>query len=134
MLRREEELRFSKDVQHRFTLAESSGNSEWMDVAAQVQRQVLQEFQYYNVNDPFQNNVALHELRLVAQSYDINVQIRQNRCRRGTLQVGDPAPNVVVVPTTTVATTVASTPPTTLHLLDHQHKDRPLVVVAGSYS
>jgi hypothetical protein len=60
MLQREEELRLSVAVQQRFTVAEASGHSEWMDVAREVQEQVLSEFGY--------SHMLLHALRVVAQS------------------------------------------------------------------
>jgi hypothetical protein len=50
MLQREEELRLSVAVQQRFTVAEASGHSEWMDVAREVQEQVLSEFGYSHMS------------------------------------------------------------------------------------
>jgi hypothetical protein len=117
MLQREEELRLSVAVQQRFTVAEASGHSEWMDVAREVQEQVLSEFGY--------SHMLLHALRVVAQSHPtIPMYIRENRARAGELSVGDDAPNVQVVALDGSAK----------HVLDHSNKDRPLVVIAGSYS
>ena len=50
--------------------------------------------------------------------------IRENRARAGELSVGDDAPNVQVV----------ALDGSSKHVLDHSNKDRPLVVIAGSYS
>ena len=73
MLQREEELRWSEAVQQRFTAAEASGTSEWMDVAREVQQQVLKEFHYFPL-------VSLHALRLAAQQHpEIPMYIRENR-------------------------------------------------------
>jgi hypothetical protein len=120
MLQREEELRWSEAVQQRFTAAEASGTSEWMDVAREVQLEVLKEFHYEE-----DSLVALHAFRLAAQKYpEISMYIRENRARAGTLVVGDDAPNVQVV----------ALNGTTTRLLDYSNGDRPLVVVAGSYS
>ena len=119
MLRREEELRFSSAVQSRFTIAENSSNSEWMDVANEVQLQVLFEFNYV------QTSKSLNELRLAAQSHpEISVYIRENRARQGQLSVGDIAPNVQV----------KSINNTQKNILDYSNADRPLVIIAGSYS
>jgi hypothetical protein len=128
MLQREEELRFSEDVQQRFTIAESTGNSEWMDVAEELQLQVLTEFKYLTGNKEedgsYLTRLLLHEYRLAAQNNTINVQIRQNICRRGDLSVGDDAINV----------RLTNINGENKHLLDYQKKGRPLVVIAGSYS
>ena len=40
LLRREDELRRSEDAQRRMKLAEDSVDSEWMDVATEIQQQV----------------------------------------------------------------------------------------------
>ena len=89
MLQREEELRFSEDVQQRFTIAESTGNSEWMDVAEELQLQVLTEFKYLTGNkeedDSYLTRLLLHEYRLAAQNNTINVQIRQTLLFQRTL-------------------------------------------------
>ena len=119
MLQREEELRWSEAVQQRFTAAEASGTSEWMDVAREVQQQVLKEFHYSPTL------VSLHALRLAAQQHpEIPMYIRENRARAGALVVGDDAPNVPVV----------ALNGTTTRLLDYSTGDRPLIVIAGSYS
>jgi hypothetical protein len=120
MLHREEELRLSFPVQHRFTAAEQSGNTEWMDVAREVQLQVLTEFHYA----PTDTN--LHALQIAAQKHpNIPMYVRENRARSGNLRVGHDAPNVEVV----------SLDGSAAHLLDdYATAGRPLVVIAGSYS
>ena len=45
MLKRENELRLGQEVQKRFEEAERSGsNTDWIEVATQVQLEVLREF------------------------------------------------------------------------------------------
>ena len=44
MLARENELRLSSEVQRRFEEAEKSGATDWIEIASELQKQVLVEF------------------------------------------------------------------------------------------
>jgi hypothetical protein len=121
MLKRENELRLSQDVQKRFEEAERSGSkTDWIEVASQVQLEVLREF---NVAES-----SLQAYRCAANKHGISLYVKYNRAREGSLKVGAPAPDVSLISLMDDGTTHLQ------FLLDMQQADRPLVVVAGSLS
>jgi len=120
MLKRENDLRLSDVVQHRFAEAERSGSADWMVVADEVQKEVLVEF---NV-EPTQE--ALLAYRCAANKYGISFYVKHNRSHEGVLKVGSEAPEVDLF-----SCDAAATPTSILAL---QRLDRPLIVVAGSLS
>mmetsp|Transcript_37358 Transcript_37358/g.119852 ORF Transcript_37358/g.119852 Transcript_37358/m.119852 type:complete len:137 (-) Transcript_37358:1934-2344(-) len=93
MLRREDELRRSPEVQAEMERAEASGGakSDWIDVAVRVQERVAEEFGFC----PKSQGVDL--LRKHAPDHpELCHYVRYNRARRGELRAGDAAPNVKV--------------------------------------
>ena len=119
MLKRENELRLSKDVQRRFEEAERSGSTgDWMEVASEVQKEVLAEF---NVPEK-----ALNAYRCAANKHGISLYVKYNRAREGGLRVGAKAPDVAVASIEKDGS-IRSHP-----LLECQQSDRPLVIIAGS--
>ena len=91
MLKRENELRQSEKVQHRFAVAEMSGSSDWIQVASEVQKEVLVEFDIEPTED------ALFAYRNAANSHDISLYVKYNRAREGDLKVGMYAPDVSLI-------------------------------------
>ena len=90
MLERENELRLSNSVQQRFEEAERSGSkSDWIEVAAAVQLEVLHEF---NVPES-----ALRAYQCAAKRHGISLYVKHNRARVGDLQVGSNAPNISLI-------------------------------------
>ena len=127
MLRREVVLRRSEAVQERFRVAEGTVHTDWMEVAADVQRQVLREF---GVRDDAAGLLGLRRAALA--NPDIAFWVQHNRARQLAKAPGDPVPNVPLVP---VPLGPAPGPDAALRpLLDWQRDGRPLVLVAGSYS
>ena len=122
MLKRENELRLSDEVQRRFAEAERSGTTDWIEVACSVQKEVLRE---YNVDF---SECTLHAYRCAANKHQVSLYVKHNRAREGDLRVGSNAPNVSVVSIEENGST-RSQP-----LLEFQQRDRPLVVIAGSLS
>jgi len=94
MLRRENELRlYDEGVQERFRIAESTSSSDWMEVADQIQRQVLREFGI----QPHHMVEGLRQLRSAALRHpELAIYVRFNRCERGSLREGDPCPNIAL--------------------------------------
>ena len=91
MLKREDELRRSSEVQAEMERAETSGESDWIEVAVKVQERVATEFGL-----PIDEGVKI--LRANAPKHpSICHWIRYNRARKGHLRPGQPAPNVRVV-------------------------------------
>lgn len=121
MLRRENELRLSEDVQKRFEDAERSGSTtDWIEVASEVQKEILREF---NVSEN-----ALHAYRCAANKHGVSLYVKYNRARKGDLEIGSQAPNVPVVSVESDGST------SSVSLVELQMKNRPLVVIAGSIS
>lgn len=120
MLERENELRVSEEVQLRFEEAERSGSTtDWIEVATEVQKEVLREF---NVAQE-----ALHAYRCAANKHQVSLYVKYNRARQGDLKVGSQAPDVPVGSIENGGSSLQS-------LLGAQHMDRPLVIIAGSLS
>lgn len=121
MLKREDVLRrFDEDVQERFRIAESSAESEWMDVAEEIQRQVCREFGV----EEHRMAEGLRLLRAAALRHpELAIYVRYNRCERGSLREGDACPNVPLFDLSGARKM----------LLDGK-SDRKLAILAGSYS
>ena len=91
LLQRERERRMSPEAQAQMERAESSVETEWMDVATEIQEQIVAE---HNAQHP-ELKVTLLDLRLAAGRHpEIAFWEKYNRARRGDLQIGDKAPDV----------------------------------------
>lgn len=133
MLHRENDLRRAPETQAAMERAEGSARSEWMDVVEDIQKQVVQEFQNKSLH-----KITIQDLRSAAMRYpDIAHWVKYNRARRGTLKVGDAAPDVPL-------RCARTCDPTTLltYKIEHDSGSRdlkggqkkPIVVFAGSLS
>ncbi|GMI49277.1 hypothetical protein TrCOL_g9636 [Triparma columacea] len=118
ILSREEFLRKSEAAQVLYAEAEASGESDWIEVAENIQATTLLEFGIHPTPD------ALHELRLAAGRIGTSFYIRFNRARLGDLSPSTIAPDVPLAHLDGSSTT----------LLAHARPSRPLVVLAGSFS
>jgi hypothetical protein len=111
-------MRFSAGGQARFAAAELSADTDWTEVAADLQRQVLREAGA----EASPENLAL--LRTAGERYpalsSISVYRRENTAARGILSVGMPAPDCPMGPSGSML--AMSKPGTTM------------VLVAGSYT
>jgi len=96
MLIRENELRLSDEYQKRYSDAEKTSFSSWLDVTDELQRQIIREF---NLDEEMED--ALLCLRCATQIYpdlkDIPLYVKYNRARDGDLQIGDIVPDVPIV-------------------------------------
>lgn len=119
MLQREVELRTCPATLEKMERVEAGGG-DWVMVAEQVQRQVLQEF-------ATRHKFGLHDLRLAALRHpEICFWVKYNRACRGNLRVGDVGPNVNLL-------RALDGQPTKLFLEGCEQGDR-TIVVAGSLS
>ena len=122
MLRRENEIRLSKEAQKDFQIAEQSADRDWLHVAANIQTRVFKEFEM----EPTRENLLKYR-RTALENPDLVHYVKFNRARKGLLEIGDIAPNVQVVKTGPVGGRC--------HLIDeYQEANKPLVVLAGSWS
>jgi hypothetical protein len=91
LLEEERNRRVSPDTQAKMALAETSVDSEWMDVATAIQNEIVAE---QNAKNPA-ILVSVLDLRLAAGRHpDIAFWEKYNRARVGELNVGGVAPNV----------------------------------------
>merc|ERR1712176_234736 len=98
----------------------TSGSKDWMEVAAEVQKEVLVEY------DIEPTEKALFAYRNAANKHGISLYVKYNRAREGDLKVGMNAPNVSLIGINGRAEQTS--------LLANQKADRPLVIIAGSIS
>jgi len=118
MLEREEELRWAPNILQKMRVS-----SEWLDVAEELQLQVVREFGYH----PERECWALAEMRGAhirhPELAQLSVWARNNIARDGTLSEGDEVPDV---------TLFGYGGSTSLHqVLDDE---RPTVLLCGSWS
>lgn len=129
MLKRENDLRISPETQKLYEAAERSADTDWMEVTGRLQQQVASEFGF---KESEQNKMAVDTLRSARAQFaaedpsilDLAVYLKYNRARRGTISVGDTAPNVPLTYLDGL----------TKNLSDIVVPGRPLVLIAGSYS
>lgn len=89
LLERERDLRVSEQVQRRMHDAESTYDREWMDVAAEVQTQVLNESPDILAAFRGDAGLALQAFRSAALKFpEIAIQVKWNRARRGFGMIG----------------------------------------------
>ncbi|UJR26446.1 hypothetical protein I4U23_007776 [Adineta vaga] len=123
MLIRENELRLSDEYQKRFSEAEQSSSSSWLNVVNELQEQVVREF---HLDDEMDNAILC--LRCATQIYpdlkDIPLYTKYNRARDGDLQVGDVAPDVPIIQLDGQEG----------QLFDGLKSSSPTVLISGSYS
>ena len=89
MLAAEQDARLSEAFQAATEAAEASADTDWMDVAEQMQRQVVSEFLPPDASVA-ERLGALHQLRQHADGRAL--QVRYNRCGPCRLQPGDAVP------------------------------------------
>lgn len=141
MLRRENELRLSPEMQQQYTEAEThTSELEWMEVTSELQRRVAREFGFTDVEK------GVQALRTASQIYpeepemqQIPLYVRYNRCRNGSflfkqsfksskkgdLQRGEEVTNVELMHLEGERVS---------KLLEFNRVGRPLVLFAGSYT
>lgn len=116
LLKREADLRTDPNMLQAMEKAEESGATEWMDVVARIQHQVIQEH-----ND---NAITVRDLRVAALRHpEICFWVRFNRARLGHLVVGQQAPDVCLLRAHDEEHTT---------LLNSRSKANRTVVIAGS--
>jgi hypothetical protein len=118
LLHREAELRKSPEIQMAMKAAEESGDSEWMDVVHDIQCRIVKD----------STGISLNDLRKAALRHpEIAFWVKHNRARRGSLKVGDPAPDIRLCRAVDGSWT---------SLLDRSEKEtaQRMVIVAGSLS
>jgi len=124
MLRRENELRLSKEVQAEFA------KRDWLTVVGEIQEQIAHEHGFLL---PGEVNIAVHAIRTARQlfpddpeMYTIPLYVRHNRAHDGPMKQGDSIPDL---------TLESLADGTTKNLSQYQQRPGiPLVLLAGSYT
>lgn len=126
MVARENDLRTCPETQAKMHAAEGRGETDWMQVAQDVQEQVVKEFGYGHMVDE-----AVHVLRTARNWYpdepffkEVPLYVKYNRARNGPLHEGSLAPDVPLKNLDGKETS----------LMSHGGVSEPLVVIGGSYS
>jgi hypothetical protein len=123
MLEYEQKLRTSPEWIEEFSAAEKSPDTDWIEVAEKLQKQVLWDFGHSITNPQLRDN--LRQLRAGAHDHpDLALHVRFNRARQGNLKVGQEAPDVPLIDCADASTTnLCST-----------SADQTHVILAGSFS
>ncbi|KNC46226.1 uncharacterized protein AMSG_02677 [Thecamonas trahens ATCC 50062] len=135
MLERENELRLSTRVQELYAAAERRSDTDWMEVTLELQKQVATEFGYGPDHD--RHDDVLVVLRRAAAIYPelpetaaIPLYVKHNRAGEGRVVAGEAIVDVPLLPLADGEIGCR----TSLTALLAGAGERPLVVIAGSYS
>ena len=129
ILRRENLLRLAPETQAAFRAAAAArGGGAWLEVVEGLQRRVAAEF-------GLPSHVGLDAMRQaealcpdhVAEVREISLYRKHNRCRDGSLRVGQPPPDAQLV-------RVSDGAAASVHGLLASASPAPLVLLVGSYS
>jgi len=125
MLKREDELRLSAEVQKQF----ANPNFDTIHVAAQVQEQVAMEFGFEDIQE------AVSMIRCAPKLYPDNPELvkiphylKFNRSKQGNLKVNDIVPNSNL-------TFLDGSQITLYDYMDtYLNNNKPIIITAGSYT
>lgn len=125
MLIRENELRLSPDTQKEYSDAELRNDISWMQVTERLQERVVKEFGISDIEHGLTNLRIAHVLYPDEPDFkEIPLYVKYNRCRQGDLICGQDIPKIGLKLLTGQLT----------QLSNFYIQDRPLVIIAGSYS
>lgn len=125
MLIRENELRLAPETQKEYADAELRNDISWMQVTERLQERVVREFGIEDMEFGLSNLRIAHVLYPDEPDFkEIPLYVKYNRCRQGDLQCGQDIPQIGLKLLTGQPT----------QLSNFYVQDRPLVIIAGSYS
>ena len=134
LLKEEDRLRRSEDYQKKMTTYEESVDTEWMDVATEIQTRVVTE--YMTRLNPclepsiVEINAGLKQLRRAARRHpEICHYVKYNRARDCPIQVNSFAPDLPML-----RVRGSQTEPEFLLSRKQEERELPLVLIAGSIS
>jgi len=96
LLRREAELRKAAETLEDMLRAEESADSEWMNAVEDLQYHIVKEYRdRSNASSEEFVDITVQDLREAALRHpETAFWVKHNRARRGSLKVGDPAPDI----------------------------------------
>ena len=145
LLIKEEQIRLSSRTQQLLSSVEDRKDIDWMDVIGQLQTELIKEeigddatdeeiqrgLRYITYSSSLlSSNLSFSILRTAHQIYDddefhqLSLYVRHNRAKQGHLVVGDQAIDIQLLTMTGEF----------VSLLSHCHSNRPLLIIAGSYT
>ena len=137
LLKKEDTDRKSKSIQRLFEEAEQSVNSEWMDVAAKLQYDIVKEYLFKNKttsNRITKGDVKLgvEQLRSAARRHpEIAHYVKYNRARDCPISIGTLAPNILMARSSNQEIVSILQRDDNLNSKNSSIK-KPLVIIAGS--
>ncbi|CAF3852630.1 unnamed protein product [Rotaria magnacalcarata] len=130
LLIQEEQIRLSQETQQLLANIEDRKDIDWMDIVADLQTELIKKA---IGEDATQDEIqyGLHIFRSAHQLYgrdpefhNLSLYVRHNRAKQGNLKLGDQAVDVRLL----------NTNGEFVSLLSHCHPNRPLLILAGSYT
>lgn len=129
LLMKEERMRLSQEVQNLLGSIENRTDIDWMDIIADLQTNLVRETIGPDAA-PEEIQHGLRILRSAQQLYEnddefrsISLYVRHNRARIGDLRIGDRAIDINLLNMTGECVPLLS-----------YHQNRPLLIIAGSYT
>ncbi|CAM4837810.1 unnamed protein product [Rotaria magnacalcarata] len=130
LLIQEEQIRLSQETQQLLANIEDRKDIDWMDIVTDLQTELIKKA---IGEDATQDEIqyGLHIFRSAHQLYgrdpefhNLSLYVRHNRAKQGNLKLGDQAVDVRLL----------NTNGEFVSLLSHCHPNRPLLILAGSYT
>jgi len=130
LLMKEEQMRLSEQTQQLLSSIEDRTDIDWMDVIAELQTKLIKEA----IGDDATDNEIQHGLSILRSAHqlysnddefhNLSLYIRHNRARQGNLNIGDQAIDIQLL----------NMNGQFVSLLSYIHPNRPLLIIAGSYT
>ncbi|CAF1993298.1 unnamed protein product [Rotaria magnacalcarata] len=123
-------MRLSQETQQLLASIEDRKDIDWMDIIADLQTDLIKTFLGEDATlDEIQYGLSI--LRSAHQIYaddkefhNLSLYVRHNRAKRGNLRVGDPAIDIDLL----------NINGESVSLLSHCNPNRPLLIIAGSFT
>ncbi|CAF3094587.1 unnamed protein product [Rotaria sp. Silwood2] len=123
-------MRLSQETQQLLSSIEDRKDIDWMDVIADLQTNLIKEAIGEDATED-EIQCSLRIFRSAHQLYsndndfhNLSLYVRHNRAKQGNLQVGDSAINIQLL----------NMNGEFVSLLSYFHSNRPLLIIAGSYT
>ncbi|CAF3189164.1 unnamed protein product [Rotaria sp. Silwood2] len=130
LLMKEEQIRLSRETQQLLSSIEDRKDMDWMDVIADLQTNLIKEAIGQDATED-EIQCGLRIFRSAHQLYsndnkfhNLSLYVRHNRAKQGNLRIGDSAIDIQLL----------NMNGEFVSLLSYFHSNRPLLIIAGSYT
>ncbi|CAF1194192.1 unnamed protein product [Adineta steineri] len=129
LLIKEEQLRLSPETQQLLSSIEDRNDIDWMDIIAHLQTELIKETIGQDATeDEIQHGLRIlrsaHQLYNNDEFHNLSLYVRHNRARKGNLEIGCHAIDIELLDLNNKF----------VSLLSYCHSNRPLLIIAGSYT